>query len=541
MENQQKYQPLLEKILENLETDRGDREPGPYSAKYGLEVPTLQSESAASPRFVQHIPSNENVDAPDATIGMQEDAEIAGQDFAQFLPEPAPASSTQAFSEPLSDQLPETYYEETNIEEAASSQSISSEPSTQYLQTLEPQDQIPALFHRDEPDVGATHKIPMTKALYGLTGAIMIGAASVFYIMPDPQSSDQDASKLMVLQSSARLFPEDSTTNFADGNLTADTRYTLSGGVTGDSWEKGPRGNLLDNTGKDPLTAPTNAQTEMFASINGPIDKLVSNVVKDLSALGTPKRETLGDKQIVNFDQTRDPAQTLNQLENSLENIVNAASSELSAPAKQIVMAQATNKPAGNKAPANKAVPDKMRALTDQVVEALSDLNGSQSSNGASLDQSVDRLRTTLSDLVQEAESQGKGVKSVKHLLEEALGKNQKNLPAALKNKDGSLDISTLIASVVKGSGDKAQAPSADSNYLALIENEGANTALTSRIISKKGKGRYLIVKAGDTLSSIAYATYGDAFAYPKIFNANKTLIKNANNLAIGMRLTIPK
>ena len=332
------------------------------------------------------------------------------------------------------------------------------------------------------------------------------------------------------------MFPDDQTSNFG-----GDNRYTLSGGVTGESWEKGPQGNPLDNTSKNPLTNKANTPPEMFASINGPLEQLVSNVVKDLSAIGAQKPQSFGTTQVVSFDQTKDPAQTLNQLEHSLENIVNAAASKLSAPARQIVMAQANTKPAENSAPATKAAPDKMRALTDQVVEALSDLNGAESTNGTSLNQSVDRLRATLSDLVQEAESQGKGAQSVKHLLEEAIGKNQKNLPAALKNADGSLDISTLIASVVKRSDGKTKTPSADADYLALIENEGARTALTSRIVSQKGKARYLIVKAGDTLSSIAYATYGDAFAYPKIFNANKNTIKNANNLAIGMRLTIPR
>ncbi len=535
MENQQKYQPLLEKILENLEAERGDREPGPHSAKYGLEVPTLQSEAALSPRFVQEVPSDENLSAPQRAIGMRQENEIAGQDFAQFPTEPAPETVANIFDQPLPDQFPNSYHEETQPEGDLPRANVPIEPNPQFLQPVETQDQIPALFHREEADNNG-HKIPITKALYGLTGAILIGASSVLYLMPTPHLEDQAANKLAVAQTAVRLFPDDKTSNFTDNN-----RFSLSGGVTAESWEKGPQGNPLDNTGKLPLAnQQINNPPKMFASINGPIEQLVNNVVKDLSAIGAPKPEQFGTR-VVNFDQTTDPAQTLNQLENSLENIVNTATSKLSAPAKRIVMAQANTTSPNNRAPATKAAPDKMRALTDQVVEALSGLNGAESTNGASLNQSVDRLRATLSDLVQEAENQGKDAQSVKHLLEEAIGKNQKNLPAALKNKDGSLDISTLIASVVKRSDGKTQTPSADSDYLALIENEGARTALTSRIIKQEGKASYLIVKAGDTLSSIAYATYGDAFAYPRIFNANKATIKNANNLAIGMRLTIPK
>ncbi|MCP4936822.1 MAG: LysM peptidoglycan-binding domain-containing protein [bacterium] len=535
MENQQKYQPLLEKILENLEAERGDSEPDPCSAKYGLEVPTLQSEAATSPRFVQHIPSNENTGAPHRAIGMRDESEVAGQDFTPFPAESTPEHVAEVFTQPLSDQSPDSYYEETQPKDIVPSETAPIDQNAHYLQTVDTEDQIPALFHREEPDSNG-HNIPITKAFYGLTGAILIGAASVFYIMPAPKSGDQTTNKLAVAQSAIRLFPDGHNTKFG-----GDNNYTLSGEVTGESWEKGPQGNPLDITGKNPAINKTNNPTEMFAPINGPLEQLVSNIVKDLSPTSSPKPEPFGTAQVVNFDQTKDPAQTLNQLENSLENIVNSATSKLSAPAKQIVMAQANTKPSDNSARTTKAVPDKMRTLTNEVVEALSDLNGAESANSSSLNQSVDRLRATLSDLVQEAENQGKGAKSVKYLLEEAIGKNKQNLPAALKNVDGSLDISTLIASVVKRSDGKTKMPSADADYLALIENEGAKTALTSRIISQKGKARYLIVKAGDTLSSIAYATYGDAFAYPKIFNANKTIIRNANNLAIGMRLTIPR
>ncbi len=531
MENQQKYQPLLKKILENLEAERGDGDQGSYPTRYELEVPAVQPGAMVESNFSAHTPSNAHYDTPHQAVGMREEMQIPGQDFAQFTPVPAPAP----FSAPQSDQYPPNQYESPPLEEGVANVGAAPGESAHQLQPLGTQDQIPALFHRQEPDNNG-YKIPITKALYGLTGAILIGAASAFYIMPEPQSGSQTKNKLAVAQTTIRLFPETNTTDFA-----TDNRYALSGGVTGQSWETGPQGNLLDNTSKDPLINPTHSQPDLFASINGPIEQLVNNAVKDQSAPGMPKPDMLGSNEVVSFDQTKDPAQTLNQLENSLENIVNAASRDLSEPTKQIVIAQASNNSAGNVAPAAKAAPDKMRALTDQVVEALSDLNGAENTNSSSLNQSVDRLRATLSDLVQEAENQGKGVKSVEHLLEEALGKSQQTLPAALKNADGSLDISTLIASIVKVSDGKPNTSGADADYLALIEDEGAKTALSSRIITQKGKGRYLIVKAGDTLSSIAYATYGDAFAYPKIFNANKATIKNANSLAIGMRLTIPR
>jgi nucleoid-associated protein YgaU len=52
------------------------------------------------------------------------------------------------------------------------------------------------------------------------------------------------------------------------------------------------------------------------------------------------------------------------------------------------------------------------------------------------------------------------------------------------------------------------------------------------------GGGKY-VVKSGDTLSSIAQATYGSASYYPHILRANPTV--NPNNLKLGTELTLPK
>jgi len=51
---------------------------------------------------------------------------------------------------------------------------------------------------------------------------------------------------------------------------------------------------------------------------------------------------------------------------------------------------------------------------------------------------------------------------------------------------------------------------------------------------------RFIVVKRGDTLSSIAYRAYGRASAYVKIYNANPDLVKNPNRIYVGMRLRVP-
>lgn len=54
-----------------------------------------------------------------------------------------------------------------------------------------------------------------------------------------------------------------------------------------------------------------------------------------------------------------------------------------------------------------------------------------------------------------------------------------------------------------------------------------------------KNKGTY-VVKRGDTLWAIAKKYYGNGAQYPKIYNANRSIIKNPNLIYPGQKLVIP-
>lgn len=51
---------------------------------------------------------------------------------------------------------------------------------------------------------------------------------------------------------------------------------------------------------------------------------------------------------------------------------------------------------------------------------------------------------------------------------------------------------------------------------------------------------RMYTVKSGDTLSAIAKAMYGNANEYPKIFEANKPMLKHPDKIYPGQVLRIP-
>lgn len=50
----------------------------------------------------------------------------------------------------------------------------------------------------------------------------------------------------------------------------------------------------------------------------------------------------------------------------------------------------------------------------------------------------------------------------------------------------------------------------------------------------------YYTVQSGDSLSKIAKAHLGDAMAYPKIFEANREVIKDADLIYPGQKIRIP-
>lgn len=56
-----------------------------------------------------------------------------------------------------------------------------------------------------------------------------------------------------------------------------------------------------------------------------------------------------------------------------------------------------------------------------------------------------------------------------------------------------------------------------------------------------RSSGRTYTVKSGDTLSHIAQQYYGKASEYPKIFDANRNILDNPDQIKPGQVLKIPK
>jgi nucleoid-associated protein YgaU len=55
------------------------------------------------------------------------------------------------------------------------------------------------------------------------------------------------------------------------------------------------------------------------------------------------------------------------------------------------------------------------------------------------------------------------------------------------------------------------------------------------------GEPRIYVVQKGDSLSKIAKEMYNDVKQWKKIFEANKTQIKNPDMIKVGQKLIIPE
>lgn len=73
----------------------------------------------------------------------------------------------------------------------------------------------------------------------------------------------------------------------------------------------------------------------------------------------------------------------------------------------------------------------------------------------------------------------------------------------------------------------------------ATVETAKSTTRDITDIV-KSIFGQWYVVKKGDSLWSIAKKFYGNGAQYTKIYNANKTKIKNPNSIPVGQVIKIP-
>lgn len=71
-------------------------------------------------------------------------------------------------------------------------------------------------------------------------------------------------------------------------------------------------------------------------------------------------------------------------------------------------------------------------------------------------------------------------------------------------------------------------------------DKTSTTAASTGKDAAVEAKVEYYVIESGDTLGKIAKRYYGNAMAYPKIFEANREIIHDPDKIFVGQKIRIP-
>jgi nucleoid-associated protein YgaU len=123
---------------------------------------------------------------------------------------------------------------------------------------------------------------------------------------------------------------------------------------------------------------------------------------------------------------------------------------------------------------------------------------------------------------------------------EDAAEKIKKHIEDANPGIEGlSVEFVNGVASI---SGTAASAEAMEKAVLMAGNVRGVSEVKADKLSAPpvQKKAEYYIIKKGDTLSAVAKQFYGKAGDYPRIFEANREVIKDANLIYPGQKIRIP-
>ncbi len=95
---------------------------------------------------------------------------------------------------------------------------------------------------------------------------------------------------------------------------------------------------------------------------------------------------------------------------------------------------------------------------------------------------------------------------------------------------------------VVTLAGEAESAEALEKAMLMAGNVEGVAEVQSDNVVAPAAtdKVEYYDIVSGDTLSAIAQKYYGKASAYPRIFEANREVIKDPDKIYVGQKIRIP-
>ena len=95
---------------------------------------------------------------------------------------------------------------------------------------------------------------------------------------------------------------------------------------------------------------------------------------------------------------------------------------------------------------------------------------------------------------------------------------------------------------VVTLAGEADSAEAVEKAMLMAGNVAGVKEVRADKVVAHEATDKvdYYEIVSGDTLSAIAQRYYGKASAYPKIFEANREVIKDPDKIYVGQKIRIP-
>jgi nucleoid-associated protein YgaU len=125
--------------------------------------------------------------------------------------------------------------------------------------------------------------------------------------------------------------------------------------------------------------------------------------------------------------------------------------------------------------------------------------------------------------------------KTVELTRQQALAQEIQRLGIPINNLSVDLGQSVIVG------GETATNANREKIILALGNVEGVSS-VDDRIVvtNPEPEAVFYVVQKGDSLSKISKAHYGDPMKYPQIFEANRPMLKDPNEIYPGQTLRIP-
>lgn len=100
----------------------------------------------------------------------------------------------------------------------------------------------------------------------------------------------------------------------------------------------------------------------------------------------------------------------------------------------------------------------------------------------------------------------------------------------------------TFTEGLVEVSGDPESQAALEKAVLMAgnVRGVGEVRVDSAKPLEQIGKVEFYVIKSGDTLSGIAKTFYGKAMDYPRIFEANREVIKDPDKIYVGQKIRIP-